>query len=172
MNTGRTRFKKGHITWSKGKKRLDMIGNKWNVGRPSWNKGLKGYMAGDKNPTWKGGKYTDSYGYIHIINKEHPFASQIGYVLEHRLVMEKHLGRYLTKKEIVHHINGIKTDNRIENLKLLNQSEHVGEHFYLNGKWAKKFDECQKCHSTKTPHCSKGYCYKCYRHIYYKIKHK
>lgn len=37
-----------------GKKRTDMVGNKWNVGRPSWNKDLKGYLAGEKNNNWKG----------------------------------------------------------------------------------------------------------------------
>ena len=64
-------------------------------------------------------------GYIHIKKHNHPSADSNNYIPEHRLVMEKNIGRYLTKKEIVHHINEIRDDNRIENLLLLpNRSAH------------------------------------------------
>jgi len=79
---------------------------------------------GEDNNKWKGGK-SISDGYIYILNKEHPNATKHGYVLEHRLVMEKHIGRYLYSWEIVHHINGDKSDNQIENLELLpSNSKH------------------------------------------------
>lgn len=87
---------------------------------------------GEKHPLWKGGIRSQSEGYIYIFNPQHPLHGSGGYVLEHRLVMEKHLGRYLTKQEVVHHINNKKNDNRIENLLLLSgQDEHLAVHQFL-----------------------------------------
>lgn len=87
---------------------------------------------GEKSHLWKGGRFNDTRGYIMIHNPSHPYANYSGYVFEHRLAMEKLLGRYLTKKEVVHHINGIYDDNRIENLILfISQREHVKYHAQL-----------------------------------------
>jgi len=67
-----------------------------------------------------------SSGYVMIYIPEHPYASVRNTVLEHRLVMEKHIGRTLLPEEVVHHINGVKDDNRIENLQLFSsQKEHM-----------------------------------------------
>ena len=83
----------------------------------------------EKHPNWKGGKLLNYFGYIYIHKPTHPFCDHHGYILEHRLMMEKHLGRYLKLKEIIHHRNGIKTDNRISNLKLFHSiSEHRKYH--------------------------------------------
>ena len=73
---------------------------------------------------WKGGKIKDYNGYILVLNHEHPFKNIKNYVYEHRLVMEKHLGRYLKSTEQVHHLNGIKDDNRIENLGLFVENKN------------------------------------------------
>jgi hypothetical protein len=67
-------------------------------------------------------------GYVMTYMPEHPNAYN-NKVLEHRLVMERHLGRYLDPAEIVHHINGKQDDNRIENLELLpSNSAHIKHH--------------------------------------------
>ena len=89
----------------------------------------KGQTSGKNNAKWKNGTKTHQRGYLYILTPEHPFATICGYVFEHRLVMEKHLGRYLDTKEIVHHINGVITDNRIENLMLFsNTNKHSSFH--------------------------------------------
>jgi hypothetical protein len=81
--------------------------------------------SGPDHSQWKGGRITDSGGYILVRNPEHP-ASVGGYVPEHRLVMESHIGRYLLPDEEVHHRNLDKSDNRFENLKLYSSaSDHM-----------------------------------------------
>lgn len=67
----------------------------------------------------------NSYGYIELKMIGHPMARAGKWVPEHRLVMAEKLGRNLSSKEEVHHINGIKTDNRLENLVILGTREHA-----------------------------------------------
>ena len=67
-------------------------------------------------------------GYIMVLRPEHPRA-QNGYVQEHRLVMEEHLGRPLLPSETVHHKNGIKHDNRAENLEVWGSSHGNGQRY-------------------------------------------
>jgi endogenous inhibitor of DNA gyrase (YacG/DUF329 family) len=83
-------------------------------------------ISPEKHPMWKGGRIIDYWGYSFILSPNHPFRNNKGYVREHRLVMEKHIGRYLNPLEVVHHINEIRNDNRIENLMLLSgRKEHA-----------------------------------------------
>ena len=91
----------------------------------------------EKNNFWKGGRYLTSQGYYLVMAKDHPLCDVRGYVPEHTLVMEKHIGRYLKNDEVVHHKNKIKTDNRIDNLQLLTDHEHRVLHFLKdkNPRW-------------------------------------
>ena len=96
-------------------------------------KKLSELWKGEKNPRWRGGKRINETGYISVLSPKHPFCNSIGYIKEHRLVVEKYLGRYLTPKECCHHL-GIKYpvgsyknkgDNRPENLMAFKtQSAH------------------------------------------------
>lgn len=88
------------------------------------SKARLGVLKREKHWMWHGGQYKNAAGYIFIHSPEHPSKTNGYYVFEHRLVMEKHLGRFLTKDEIVHHINHVKSDNRIENLMLLSKADH------------------------------------------------
>jgi hypothetical protein len=75
-------------------------------------------------------EHITSHGYILILKRDHPYAfRRDGYVYKHRLIMEEYLGRYLLSTEDVHHINGDKKDNRIENLQLFSsRSAHTKFH--------------------------------------------
>jgi hypothetical protein len=83
---------------------------------------------GDNHWNWKGGVRVNGSGYIVIYKPHYHSADKKGYVLEHRLVMEKYLNRYLQKREHIHHKNSNKQDNRIENLQLTTISEHIQKH--------------------------------------------
>jgi hypothetical protein len=72
---------------------------------------------GEKSTQWKGGRSITKGGYVRIYNPTHPRASH-NYVLEHILIVEKVIDRFLKDKEEVHHVNEIKSDNRNENLVL------------------------------------------------------
>lgn len=65
---------------------------------------------------------TANYKYIYVTNKRGKTD------VEHRVIMEEHLGRILGYNEVVHHINGDDKDNRLENLQLMSRSEHTKMH--------------------------------------------
>lgn len=84
------------------------------------------FGSAENSGNWKGGRIVQN-GYYMVRCPNHPKA-MLGYVYEHRLVMEQHIGRYLEKDEIVHHKNRDKQDNRLENLEILTPSEHNKVH--------------------------------------------
>lgn len=75
-----------------------------------------------------GHKKTRADGYIAIYFPDHPKSNKDGYIMEHDLVMECFIGRWLKDDEIVHHKNKKRDDNRIENLQLMTKSEHARFH--------------------------------------------
>lgn len=79
-------------------------------------------LKSDNFSNWKGGK-RKSGDYVQIYTPYHPYARN-GYVMEHRLVMERKLKRFILPSEHVHHKNGIKNDNRLSNLEVLDGKEH------------------------------------------------
>jgi HNH endonuclease len=87
---------------------------------------------GAASHAWKGGR-KKQHGYVKVlVGREHPMSDHHGYVLEHRLVMAQHLGRMLTREEVVHHVNEVRDDNRIENLMLFaTDAEHRAHHLAL-----------------------------------------
>ena len=86
-----------------------------------------GPRAGERHTGWKGGRRLVG-GYWYVYNPTHPFSTKKKDVLEHRLVMEKKLQRYLLPCEVVHHIDGDTNNNQIENLSLYpSNGEHLRE---------------------------------------------
>jgi hypothetical protein len=92
-----------------------------------------------KAPNWKGDRHIQSNGYVSVWCPEHPNVHKDGRIYEHQLVMEEHIGRYLKPGEVVHHIDGDKTNNDISNLMLLTNSDHMKLHAILRR--AKKLAE-------------------------------
>lgn len=89
---------------------------------------MLGRFPGPLNPRWKGGKYRHLYGYILAYAPGHPYQVR-NYVNEHRLVIEKRIKRFLSPQEIVHHIDGNKSNNRLSNLiAFTSRSAHLRFH--------------------------------------------
>ena len=101
-----------------------------------------GSRTGSNSPTWKGGVTKHSRGYQYTLVQDHPRRNgKSGYVAEHILVMEEHIGRYLLKGENVHHKNGVRDDNCLENLELWSTVQPSGQRIEDKLKWAREIIE-------------------------------
>ena len=107
------------------------------LARKNCIKSRKGKMGGNN----KGGRYKNKNGYIEVWCPEHPNSKGAGYIMEHRLVMSNYLGRDLKKGENIHHINGKRDDNRIENLELWTTQQPSGQRVEDKIEWARLFLE-------------------------------
>ena len=85
------------------------------------NRQKNGRWVGEKNPSWKGGRHFSKRGYVEVLIAPHTR------VLEHRYAWEQVHGP-IPKNWLVHHLNGIKTDNRLENLVAMSRSQHHRNH--------------------------------------------
>jgi hypothetical protein len=126
-----------------------------------------------------------SDGYVRVYCRNHPSQkTKRAMVVESRLIMEKHLGRYLRDNEVVHHINRIRNDNRMENLLVMSVHDHQSLHaLEFNAKRRKKLLSiiCSDC-GTNEPYYNKKkeivwnsdprdrsrrLCKKCFNRLYY-----
>lgn len=108
---------------------------------------LRVVRTGNEHGSWKGGRIVRSEGYVEIRTYSDspfsPMASTKGYLMEHRLVMAKHLGRNLSSEEFVHHLNGIRDDNRLENLCIVSNKTHPITRHHLNTELKRRIQELE-----------------------------
>lgn len=94
---------------------------------------IKRNQSGENNPNWKGGRTSHSKGYVYRYMPFHHRAHN-GYVLEHILIMEEKIGRCLMDGEVVHHKDGVKSNNSPDNLGLFESTgSHTEHHNSLRG---------------------------------------
>lgn len=96
---------------------------------------------------WNIQKIVKKGDYLYAVVPEHPKATKHGYVLEHRVVVENHLNRLLNASEVVHHRNGQRHDNRLENLEVTTNSKHTKQHALEKGRMRSVF-KCPSCGCT------------------------
>lgn len=108
-------------------------------------------------------KVAQSEGYVYVRDEDG------NEILEHRLVVERRLGRKLQPDEHVHHVNKVRPDNRDENLVVMKNGDHSRMHRLeywegrrLGDRWSREYDACQSCGTTRVRYGARGLCKTCY----------
>lgn len=134
--------------------------------RPVWDAERKETHARERRQAALGNRY-DQGEYIRVMTLDGP-------KYEHRVVMERVLGRPLAAHEVVHHKNRDTRDNRPENLEVMSHGEHHREHYaegtrvapkgprIPEGYWTKTLKGCVRCGRSDVQHAAKGVCKTCY----------
>lgn len=130
-NYARSQMRRGYpgTTFCRGC--ASKVSAKARLGKPSWNKGnkLPPEKRGANHRSWRGGRYIDAHGYMMVHHHNNTARSKWEhYIKEHVFVMENHQGRKLGKDEIVHHIDGNRLNNVLDNLFLTDSKGHRDAH--------------------------------------------
>jgi hypothetical protein len=124
-------------------------------GKTEFSIRVQNRKAGTDHPSWRGGVNLTSDGYARVR------IAPGKYALQHRLVMERHLGRPLRADEEVHHRDGNRTNNDFANLQLMDKAEHARLHAGKFDRWSRDYEFCVVCGGRDRPHTGNGECARC-----------
>ena len=126
---------------------------------PQHCENCRGRPRGAAHPRWTGGRVIGGAGYAYV-RRPPDIPGRSGYILEHRLVWARAKGP-IPPKHHIHHKNGVKVDNRLENLELICPADHNHLHFAIGERWSRHYDACVECGKSDSKHNARGVCSRC-----------